>query len=105
VRLFALTCGYLTGNLGYLMKGGEGPVELPIPSYLIEHPRGTVLFDTGMPQFPTCPFQLPRRLPSLWLWVTLAPPVFVGDIGERHAADWPEPTYPISYRQNRIGML
>ena len=48
LRLFALTCGYLTGNLDYLMEGGEGQVDLPIPSYLIEHPRGTVLFDTGM---------------------------------------------------------
>jgi hypothetical protein len=31
VRLFALTCGYLTGNLGYLMEGGEGQAELPVP--------------------------------------------------------------------------
>src|SRR5246500_5899661 len=48
VNLFALTCGRLTGDLGYLMEGGEGPTELPIPAYLIEHPKGTVLFDTGM---------------------------------------------------------
>ena len=48
VNLFALTCGRLTGDLGYLTEGGEGPTELPIPAYLIEHPKGTVLFDTGM---------------------------------------------------------
>jgi len=48
VKLFAFTCGWLTGELGYLMAGGEGKVELPIPSYLIEHPKGTMLFDTGM---------------------------------------------------------
>ena len=48
VNLFALTCGRLTGDLGYLMEGGEGRAELPIPAYLIEHPKGTVLFDTGM---------------------------------------------------------
>src|SRR5262249_19342616 len=48
LKLFALTCGHLTGDLGYLMEGGEGPAELPIPAYLIEHPKGTVLFDTGM---------------------------------------------------------
>jgi len=48
VKLFALTCGRLTGDLGYLMEGGEGRTELPIPAYLIEHPNGTVLFDTGM---------------------------------------------------------
>jgi glyoxylase-like metal-dependent hydrolase (beta-lactamase superfamily II) len=30
------------------MEGGEGKIDLPIPSYLIEHPKGTMLFDTGM---------------------------------------------------------
>ena len=48
VNLFALTCGRLTGELGHLMEGGEGRVDLPIPAYLIEHPKGTALFDTGM---------------------------------------------------------
>ena len=48
VKLFALTCGRLSGDLGYLMEGGEGQADLPIPSYLIEHPKGTALFDTGM---------------------------------------------------------
>ena len=46
--LFAFTCGRLEGELGHLMEGGEGRIGLPIPSYLIEHPKGTVLFDTGM---------------------------------------------------------
>ena len=48
VKLFAMTCGRLTGDLGRLMEGGEGLANLPIPAYLIEHPRGTVLFDTGL---------------------------------------------------------
>jgi N-acyl homoserine lactone hydrolase len=48
VRLFAFTCGRLSGELGYLIEGGEGRVELPIPAYLIEHPKGRMLFDTGM---------------------------------------------------------
>jgi N-acyl homoserine lactone hydrolase len=48
LQLFALTCGRLTGDLGHLMEGGEGEAELPIPAYLIEHPKGTALFDTGM---------------------------------------------------------
>jgi N-acyl homoserine lactone hydrolase len=52
LKLSAMTCGWLTGQLGYLMEGGEGEVELPIPSYLIEHPKGTALFDTGM--HPAC---------------------------------------------------
>jgi glyoxylase-like metal-dependent hydrolase (beta-lactamase superfamily II) len=48
VKLYAMTCGHLTGQLGHLMEGGEGEVRLPIPAYLIEHPKGTALFDTGM---------------------------------------------------------
>jgi glyoxylase-like metal-dependent hydrolase (beta-lactamase superfamily II) len=48
VKLYALTCGHVTGQLAYLMEGGEGEVRLPIPAYLIEHPKGTALFDTGM---------------------------------------------------------
>jgi len=48
IKLFALTCGRLTGDLGRLMEGGEGQAELPIPAYLIEHPKGRALFDTGI---------------------------------------------------------
>jgi N-acyl homoserine lactone hydrolase len=48
LKVFALTCGHLEGELGHLMEGGEGRIRLPIPSYLIEHPKGTALFDTGM---------------------------------------------------------
>ena len=48
VKLYAMTCGHVTGDLARLMTGGAGEVRLPIPSYLIEHPKGTALFDTGM---------------------------------------------------------
>ena len=48
LKIFALTCGHLTGDLGRLMEGGAGRVRMPVPAYLIEHPRGTALFDTGM---------------------------------------------------------
>ena len=48
MKLFAFTCGRLRGEFGRLMEGGEGEIDLPIPSYLIEHPKGTMLFDTGM---------------------------------------------------------
>jgi glyoxylase-like metal-dependent hydrolase (beta-lactamase superfamily II) len=43
-----MTCGRLSGDLAYLMEGGEDRADLPIPAYLIEHPKGTALFDTGM---------------------------------------------------------
>ena len=48
LSVFALTCGHLEGELSYLMEGGEGRARLPIPAYLIEHPKGRVLFDAGM---------------------------------------------------------
>jgi glyoxylase-like metal-dependent hydrolase (beta-lactamase superfamily II) len=48
LNVYALTCGWLEGELGHLIEGGEGRVRLPIPAYLIEHPNGTALFDTGM---------------------------------------------------------
>ncbi len=48
LSVFALTCGHLEGDFGHLMVGGEGRVRVPIPAYLIEHPKGSALFDTGM---------------------------------------------------------
>ena len=54
VKLYAMTCGYLTGAFKNLMEGGEGQIDLPIPSFLIEHPKGRALYDTGMhPQLRT----------------------------------------------------
>src|SRR5260370_26998820 len=48
VKLYAMTCGYLGGPFDALMEGGEGRIDLPIPSFLIEHPKGRALYDTGM---------------------------------------------------------
>ena len=42
------------------MEGGEGRIRLPIPAYLIEHPKGTALFDTGM--HPDCQHDPAGRL-------------------------------------------
>ncbi|HTV91059.1 MAG TPA: N-acyl homoserine lactonase family protein [Stellaceae bacterium] len=56
----ALTCGWLEGELGRLMEGGLGRIRLPIPAYLIEHPNGTALFDTGM--HPDCRHDPASRL-------------------------------------------
>jgi N-acyl homoserine lactone hydrolase len=49
VRVFAFTCGWLSSDLGMMLAGESGPVRLPVPCYLIDHPRGTVLFDSGLP--------------------------------------------------------
>ena len=47
-KVYAMTCGRLVGRLEDMIVGEEGQVALPIPSYLIEHPKGRALFDTGM---------------------------------------------------------
>ena len=48
VRLYAFSCGTLTGEFARLMEGGEGRITVPIPAFLIEHPKGRALFDTGL---------------------------------------------------------
>ena len=40
VKLYAFTCGTVTGEFAHLMEGGEGDITVPIPVYLIEHPKG-----------------------------------------------------------------
>src|ERR1700675_3613275 len=48
VRLFAMTCGWLTGATAGFLAGEPGRLRVPVPSFLIDHPRGKVLFDSGM---------------------------------------------------------
>jgi hypothetical protein len=48
VKLYAFTCGTVTGEFAHLMEGGEGDITVPIPVFLIEHPKGRTLFDTGL---------------------------------------------------------
>lgn len=48
LRLYAMTCGWLSSDLGMMLAGREGTIRFPIPAYLIEHPKGRVLFDTGL---------------------------------------------------------
>ena len=60
VKLYAFTCGTVTGEFGRLMEGGEGDITLPVPVFLIEHPKGRALFDTGL--HPDCQRDPARRL-------------------------------------------
>ncbi|MGH8013745.1 MAG: N-acyl homoserine lactonase family protein [Candidatus Binataceae bacterium] len=47
-KLIALTGATFTMKESQLMMGGrEIDIDIPIPSFLIEHPKGLVLFDTG----------------------------------------------------------
>ncbi len=47
-RLWALDGATFTIDSSILVVGAQGEVTIPVPSYLIEHPRGLVLFDTGI---------------------------------------------------------
>jgi glyoxylase-like metal-dependent hydrolase (beta-lactamase superfamily II) len=48
VRLHAFECGRLELPQAFLLKGARGKITVPVPSYLIEHPKGRVLFDSGL---------------------------------------------------------
>ncbi len=43
-----ISCGWLTTDAGTMIAGQTGDFRMPVPSFLVEHPRGLVLFDTGM---------------------------------------------------------
>jgi N-acyl homoserine lactone hydrolase len=47
-RMWALPGAEFTANAATIMHGGSlETYQMPVPCYLIEHPRGLVLFDTG----------------------------------------------------------
>ena len=48
VKLYAFTCGMVIGEFAHLMEGGDGDITVPIPVFLVEHPKGRALFDTGL---------------------------------------------------------
>jgi len=48
MRLFAMTCGWLTGPLGNFLSGLTGEIRVPVPCFLIDHPKGLALFDSGL---------------------------------------------------------
>ena len=58
-----MTCGWLTAELGMMLAGKEGKIRFPVPAYLIDHPRGQVLFDTGM--HPDCQHDARGRIGSM----------------------------------------
>ncbi|MBS4729018.1 N-acyl homoserine lactonase family protein [Mycobacterium sp. SM1] len=47
-RLWALDSPTFTLDKSILMVGASGECTIPMPAYLIEHPKGLVLFDTGL---------------------------------------------------------
>lgn len=47
-EVWALDTGRLNYDAGAVMVGGAGMISAPVPSFLIRHERGLVLFDTGL---------------------------------------------------------
>jgi glyoxylase-like metal-dependent hydrolase (beta-lactamase superfamily II) len=48
MRLHAFTCGWISGPMENFLAGEEGRLRVPVPCFLIDHPKGKVLFDSGM---------------------------------------------------------
>ena len=48
VRLYAFECGRMTLATRFLLAGEPGTVTIPVPVFLVVHPRGRLLFDTGL---------------------------------------------------------
>jgi glyoxylase-like metal-dependent hydrolase (beta-lactamase superfamily II) len=48
VRVRTLTCGWLTADAGGMVPGQQGEMRMPVGAFLVEHPDGTAVFDTGM---------------------------------------------------------
>lgn len=45
--LYAFTCGYITLPMSFFLDGEPGKAKVPACVFLIDHPKGKVLFDTG----------------------------------------------------------
>src|SRR6185312_16785526 len=49
LKLIAFTCGLFQSTKSFFISGdGDEIVKSPIPAYLIDHPKGLALFDTGL---------------------------------------------------------
>ena len=48
VKVYAMTCGWISGAFDLMMADAPGRIRFPVPAYLIDHPKGRVLFDSGL---------------------------------------------------------
>ena len=48
LRIIPLECGRMSADKAQMMIGGEGEVILPVSSWLVDHPAGRLVFDTGL---------------------------------------------------------
>jgi glyoxylase-like metal-dependent hydrolase (beta-lactamase superfamily II) len=49
LRLFGCVCGQFHTTPAGLGLTGDAPIAVPVPFYVLEHPDGVALFDTGLP--------------------------------------------------------
>ena len=48
VRIHPMVCGWLEVDASNILTDQPGRWKLPVPSFLIEHPKGRAVFDTGL---------------------------------------------------------
>ncbi len=48
MKLIPIESGFMTADVNVLCEGGEGRSRFPVCCWIVEHPRGTVIFDTGL---------------------------------------------------------
>ena len=48
VKVYAMTCGWISGAFDLMMADAPGRIRFPVPAYLIDHHKGRVLFDSGL---------------------------------------------------------
>ena len=60
VRVYGFTVGHIDLPLSYFLAGEPGQINVPITAYLIDHPKGLVLFDTGLGKRYTRPAGAPQ---------------------------------------------
>lgn len=48
IRLIPIESGFLRTDASVLCDGAKGPVRVPVCCWVVVHPRGTLIFDTGL---------------------------------------------------------
>lgn len=48
LRVRSLECGWISADTGTMLEGQLGRMRMPVAAFLVEHPSGTLVFDTGM---------------------------------------------------------
>lgn len=48
IRLIPVEAGFMTTDTANLCEGATGRMTIPVACWIVQHPRGTVIFDTGL---------------------------------------------------------